>query len=137
MTRVVLGDDFLNTWTPDSGGNQPALLCRLATSWAWHLEMVSLRVRSHSFSTSSTISPSMKPSIIWSQILFCVHISKQKLHVLASSCRDTSGLSFLLCSSMDVPAFDCFVDLALNIAFDGGYYVLGLATLGQLSTRGC
>ena len=44
--------------------------CCLAVSWARHLDMVASRVRSDSLSRSSTVSPSMRPSTIWSLMFF-------------------------------------------------------------------
>ena len=55
--------------------------------------MVVSDVGSFSCKRSSTMSPSMKPSIIWSYMFFCVHSSVQNLHVLASSQRVTRKLS--------------------------------------------
>ena len=64
-------------------------LWRLAASCARHLVTAVSRVRFFSLSKSSMASPSVRPAMIWSRMFFCVQASSQKLHVFASSRRDT------------------------------------------------
>ena len=58
--------------------------------------MVASRVNSDSLSRSSTVSPSKRPSTIWSLMHFWVHSSEQNLHVLASSRRLTKRITRLV-----------------------------------------
>ena len=67
--------------------------CCLAASWARHFDIVFSRVSADSLSSTSTVSPSNKPSTIWSLMLFCVHSEEQKLHVFASSRKLTKKSS--------------------------------------------
>ena len=61
----------------------------LVASWALHVLTAASRVRVGCQSSCSTVSPLVMSSIIWSLMLFCVHSSEQKLHVLASSHKAT------------------------------------------------
>ena len=66
-----------------------AARCFLAASWAWHMWTVLSRERSFSCKKCLTVSPSRRPSIIWSRKLFCVQASLQKLQVFTSSLKET------------------------------------------------
>jgi len=69
------------------------LCCFLAASCALHIVMIASSVRSGCFKRCSMSSPSREPTMIWSCMLFCVHCSRQKLHVLSSSRQETKKSS--------------------------------------------
>ena len=81
---------------------------------AQHLERVVSRVRSFSFSSASTASPSASPAMIWSRMFFWVHSLLQKLQVFASSLRETTKSSNVTpsCCTRDVKT-RCSTDLLI------------------------
>ena len=55
--------------------------------------MAVANVKSFTCRRSSTVSPSTRPSMIWSRMFFWMQSAEQKLQVLASSRRDTKKSS--------------------------------------------
>ena len=78
--RVLRIDMIVLSVAPDISAR-----CRFAASKLLHFEIVVAKVNSFSFGRSSTVSPSIRPLIIWSLIFFWVHASEQNLYVFASS----------------------------------------------------
>ena len=80
------------------------------------------------------MSPSRRPSIIWSR----THSSEQKLQVLTSSRRDTrksSKDSPGCCTRAKVSTFNGFIDVAFNVALDGLHYGLDVPFLVFCQTK--
>ena len=68
----LLGGGLQTVWMAvwPSGVLVISARCCLAASCAQHLDMVASKVKSDSLSRSSTVSPSKRPSTIWSLMLF-------------------------------------------------------------------
>ena len=62
--------------------------CFLAASWPWHMRIVLSSERSFSCKRCLTVSPSRRPSMIWSHILFYMQASLRKLQVFTSSLKE-------------------------------------------------